>query len=174
MASPSCRLILEDLKGLEAPGDDPSVYGALLGHMDGFTDLSGLGILATTNRPETFGTALHPADRPGRFHRLIEFEPPDAALRRQMIVHLVDTSTVLNSLDDFTFERLVEHTNNQTGAQIAELIREFESRLLWDLQKGQPTDLNSILEDLAEETRSKKDFGFGRGRGAAAIGNSVF
>ncbi len=162
-------LILEDLNGLEGPGDDPRVYGALLGHMDGFTDLSGLGILATTNRPETFGTALHPSDRPGRFHRLIEFELPDAGLRRQMIVHLVNTSTVLDPLDDITFERLVEHTNNQSGAQIAELIRELESRLLWNLQKGQPTDLNTILEDLAEESRNITGFGFGGGRFSAGV-----
>ena len=157
-------LILEDLNGLQTPGDDPSVFGALLGQMDGFTDLDGIGILATTNRPETFGKALHPVDRPGRFHRLIEFDLPDASLRRQLISHIVDTSTVLDPLDDIMTERLVEQTNNRTGAQIAELIRELESRLLWNLQQDQPTDLNRILETLAEESRNIAGFGFGGSR----------
>jgi ATP-dependent 26S proteasome regulatory subunit len=156
-------LILEDLNGLEAPGDDPSVFGALLGQMDGFTDLEGVGILATTNRPETFGQALHPAERPGRFHRLIEFKPPVAPLRRRIIIHLVDTSAVLEPLDDITLERLIEHTEGRTGAQIAELIRELESRTLWSLQKNRPAGVVEILENLAEETTTTAGFGFSAG-----------
>ena len=86
-----------------------------------------------------------------------------------MTVHLVRTSTVLDPLDDVTLERLVEQTNNRTGAQIAELVRELESRLLWNLQKGQPTDLNSILEGLAEESRNVAAFGFFGGRFSAGM-----
>ena len=167
-------LILEDLNGLEAPGDDPSVFGALLGQMDGFTDLEGVGILATTNRLETFGKALNPADRPGRFHRLIEFKAPGPSLRRRMLVRLLETSAVLEPLDDIALERLIEHTEGRTGAQIAELIRELESRLLWNLQKDRNSKLGTILEELGQEGRNTKDFGFGRTKTPAPITDGVF
>ncbi len=154
-------LILEDLDGLEGPGQDPAVYGALLGEMDGFKDLDGIGVLATTNRLETFSEALHPEDRPGRFHRIVEFPLPDAALRQRMIAGLFSASAVFGRFDDVTSRRLVERTEGMTGAQIAEMVRELESRTLWNLQHDLSVEPAVILEGMVEEGRSRTSLGFG-------------
>ena len=166
-ASPAL-LILEDLNGLQGPGDDPGVYGELLAQLDGFHALTGVGVIATTNRPETFGEALHPTHRPGRFHRVVEISCPDEALRREMFIKLGSASAVLEPFDNLTLDRLVAQTGRQTGAQITELVRELESRTLWNLQNGRTTEPNAILDELTKEADHGRAFGFesrGKSRG---------
>ncbi|KAM0301862.1 hypothetical protein ACHAPM_005014 [Fusarium culmorum] len=58
----------------------------LLTEMDGFEPLSGVLILAATNRPESMDPALM---RPGRFDQLLYVGPPDEATREAIFkVHL--------------------------------------------------------------------------------------
>ncbi len=59
---------------------------SLLVEMDGFATDSGVIILAATNRPDVFDSALL---RPGRFDRQISIDKPDIAGREQIFkVHL--------------------------------------------------------------------------------------
>jgi len=86
--SPSL-LILEDLDVAAGSRDGAQPLGDLLVQLDGFEPLHGVGIVATTNRPEVLDPALDPERRPGRFDRMIVIGPPEAGLRKRLLARLI-------------------------------------------------------------------------------------
>jgi ATP-dependent metalloprotease FtsH len=90
----------------------------LLTEMDGFTNTSGIIILAATNRADILDRALL---RPGRFDRQIYVDMPDLNERKEIFkVHLKPLKTD-NSLDiDF----LAKQTPGFSGADIANVCNE--------------------------------------------------
>ncbi len=90
----------------------------LLTEMDGFTNTSGIIILAATNRADIFDRALL---RPGRFDRQIYVDMPDLIERKEIFkVHLKPLKTD-GSLDiDF----LAKQTPGFSGADIANVCNE--------------------------------------------------
>jgi proteasome regulatory subunit len=89
----------------------------LLAEMDGFDTRGDVRIMAATNRVDMLDPALL---RPGRFDRVIEIPLPDAGARKEILkIHSKKMHLVGVSLD-----RIVEMTENTTGAEIQAICRE--------------------------------------------------
>lgn len=91
---------------------------ALLVEMDGFEAMSGIIIIAATNRPEILDKALL---RPGRFDRQVTVGLPDITGREQILkVHTKDVPMS----DDVNLYDLARGTPGFSGAELANLVNE--------------------------------------------------
>jgi len=74
--------------GLNGNDEREQTLNALLTEMQGFSNESGVVVIAATNRPDTLDDALL---RPGRFDRRVEIGLPDLPARKQIIaLHAVN------------------------------------------------------------------------------------
>jgi transitional endoplasmic reticulum ATPase len=90
-----------------------NVVSQILTEIDGLEELHNVMIIGATNRLDIVDSALL---RPGRFDRIIEVPKPDAKGRE----HIFKIHTRKKPLGtDVDFKRLVELTENFTGAEIA-------------------------------------------------------
>lgn len=93
------------------------VVSQLLTEMSGLEDLTGVVVLAATNRPDIMDPALL---RPGRFDRMIYVPAPDEKTREQILkVHTKDMPLV--SVD---LKKLADKTDKYSGADLEALVRE--------------------------------------------------
>jgi proteasome regulatory subunit len=83
----------------------------LLAEIDGFKPLGDVKIIAATNRLDILDTALL---RPGRLDRLVEIGLPDKKTRKA--VFKIYTKTM--NLKNINFDKIVDLTNNFSGAEI--------------------------------------------------------
>ncbi|KAK2008617.1 ATPase [Colletotrichum eremochloae] len=88
----------------------------LLTEMDGFEALSGVLILAATNRPEAMDPALL---RPGRFDRIVYVGPPDAAGREAVFNLYLRKLPLASDVDVAELSRLSE---GFSGAEIKQIV----------------------------------------------------
>ncbi|KAJ0310016.1 hypothetical protein COL516b_002522 [Colletotrichum fioriniae] len=88
----------------------------LLTEMDGFEALSGVLILAATNRPEAMDPALL---RPGRFDRIVYVGPPDAAGREAVFNLYLRKLPLAADVDVAELSRLAE---GFSGAEIKQIV----------------------------------------------------
>lgn len=89
-----------------------NVLTTLLNEMDGFEALSGVVVLAATNRPQALDPALL---RPGRFDDLIYVSPPDFEARKAIFEGVVAKRKMASDVD---IERLAAGTEGYSGAEI--------------------------------------------------------
>ncbi|KAL6691835.1 P-loop containing nucleoside triphosphate hydrolase protein [Trichoderma pleuroticola] len=90
----------------------------LLTEMDGFESLTGVLVLAATNRPEAMDPALL---RPGRFDQILYVGPPDLSAREAVFgVHL--RGLALSS--DVDIPELARVTDGYSGAEIKAICNE--------------------------------------------------
>lgn len=90
----------------------------LLVEMDGFTENSGIIVIAATNRPDILDPALL---RPGRFDRQIAVGMPDVKGREQILnVHCKGKPLA----DDVNLAVVAKRTPGFTGADLANLVNE--------------------------------------------------
>ncbi len=154
-------LILEDLDVAAGDRKGNQPLGDLLGQMDGFIDLEDVAIIATTNCPEVIDEALDPKKRPGRFHRMFKVEPPNASERRRMLRLVLSDSKVILEMPPESLEQLVGGTEKQTGAQLTELVRNIEIRLLWGRLKDKEVDVATVVDELVlDQAKAQGGFGF--------------
>jgi len=89
----------------------------LLAEMDGFDTRGDVRIMAATNRVDMLDPALL---RPGRFDRVIEIPFPDAVARKDILkIH----SRKMH-LKGVSLDRIVDMTENTTGAELQAVCRE--------------------------------------------------
>jgi len=93
------------------------VVSQLLTEMSGIQELSGVVVLAATNRPDILDPALL---RPGRFDRVIYVPPPDEKVRLE--IFKVHTKNM--PLKNVSLEKLAKATDGYSGADIEALCRE--------------------------------------------------
>lgn len=141
------------------------VLAQLLTEMDGVVSLTGVTVVAATNRPDLMDRALL---RPGRLDRLVYVPLPDLATRRQVLaVHTRKTPLA----DDVDLERLAAVTDGYSGAEIAAVCNEAalaaleespEAAVVADRHFGRalgvvtPRIQPELLEIYAEFQRSEK------------------
>ncbi|MFA5294846.1 MAG: proteasome-activating nucleotidase [Methanoregulaceae archaeon] len=89
----------------------------LLAEMDGFDNRGDVRIMAATNRVDMLDPALL---RPGRFDRVISIPLPDKGARREILKIHARKMTLI----DVDFERIMEMTENATGADLQAICRE--------------------------------------------------
>ena len=90
----------------------------LLTEMDGFSDNSGVILLAATNRPDVLDTALK---RPGRFDRRIDVSLPDRPGRKEILAVHARTRPLA---DDVCLQHWARRTPGFSGADLANLLNE--------------------------------------------------
>ncbi|HUY70153.1 MAG TPA: CDC48 family AAA ATPase [Candidatus Baltobacteraceae bacterium] len=125
MAAP-CIIFIDEIDSI-APARDSDggdsfvterVVDTLLTEMDGLHDMKNVVVLAATNRPDMIDPALL---RPGRFDKIIEIPMPDEATR--LSIFKVHTKK-MPLAKDVDFDVLVKATENYTGAEIENIVRE--------------------------------------------------
>lgn len=94
----------------------------LLTEMDGFETLTGVFILAATNRPEAIDPALM---RPGRFDQVMYVGPPDLAARETIFA--VNTRG-LPLADDVSLPALAVRADGHSGAELKAVCNEAAIR----------------------------------------------
>lgn len=93
---------------------------SLLTEMDGFEALSGVLIIAATNKPDVIDSALM---RPGRFSKVVYVGPPDLKAREAVFrVHLRGQRLAA----DVDFAELAAKTEGHSGSEIESIVNETE------------------------------------------------
>jgi len=157
-------LILEDLDVASGNRHGATPLGDLLGQLDGFGSLRGIGIVGTTNHPEALDHALDPLRRPGRFQRLIELGVMEDPLRRRLLERMLGNSEVLEKPGAESLDHLHEASRGFTGAQVAELVRDLEHLALWHGDHGGQPALPALIEEALDGRPSiTRAFGFSTG-----------
>ncbi len=104
------------------------VVSQLLTEMSGISELEGVVVVATTNRPDILDPALL---RPGRFDRLIYVPAPDQKARTE--IFKVHTKNM--PLKNVDLKKLAKETQGYSGADIEALSREAAMYALRDAVK---------------------------------------
>lgn len=94
------------------------VVAQLLTLMDGLSERGQIILMAATNLPDSLDPALR---RPGRFDREIDFGPPSAEQRREILeIHLRDAPLA----SDVCLDDIAQQSHGYVGADLAALARE--------------------------------------------------
>lgn len=103
--------------GINGNDEREQTLNALLTEMQGFSEGSGIVVVAATNRPDTLDEALM---RPGRFDRRVEIGLPDINARRE-ILKLHAKGKPLSGID---LDKLAQDTVFFSGAMLEGLLNE--------------------------------------------------
>jgi transitional endoplasmic reticulum ATPase len=125
------------------------VISQLLTEMDGLVELTGVTVIAATNRPDIVDQALL---RPGRFDRHIFIPPPSKEGRRKIFdIHVKGKPLA----KDINLDDLAKRTEGYTGADIAALINEAVMLAIREhIRRGGKMD----QEALSKATVTKAQF----------------
>lgn len=102
---------------------EPRLVGQLLSLMDGLEREISKGnvvVIGSTNRPEALDPALR---RPGRFDLEIEFDPPDADQRKEILKILLN-NYVKGRYENINLDEIADQTIGFTGADLLQLLNE--------------------------------------------------
>ena len=114
----------------------------LLAEMDGFTQNSGVLVIAATNRRDVLDSALL---RPGRFDRIVNVPLPDKNSRRSILqVHMKNKKMEDNINIDF----LAEITSGFSGAELKNMVNEAA---IFAARVGETVITQKNLEDALEK-----------------------
>jgi len=146
MAAP-CVIFLDEVDSI-APtrgggaGDShvtERVISQLLTELDGLVELTGVTVIAATNRPDMVDQALL---RPGRFDRHIFIPPPDRDARRKILEIFTKGKPMTK---DVNLDELAKKTDNYTGADLGALVNEAVMLAIREhIRKGCKMDRESL------------------------------
>ena len=161
-----CIMFFDEIDGLcttrQSSGNDSGVSGRvlsqLLSEMDGIEDLSGVFVLAATNRPDMVDPALR---RFGRFEKTIEIGLPDLESRKSILdVHLRSRPIE----PGIAIDALAETMQGLSGAEIASVcsgaarsairraIQQSAQQIVDpDLVLITAEDINNVLNEVVQE-----------------------
>ncbi|MCL1882265.1 MAG: AAA family ATPase, partial [Defluviitaleaceae bacterium] len=104
--------------GINGNDEREQTLNALLTEMQGFSEGTGIVVVAATNRPDTLDEALM---RPGRFDRRVEIGLPDVNARREIInLHAKDKPLAA----EIDIEKLARDTVYFSGAMLEGLLND--------------------------------------------------
>ena len=118
------------------------MLNTLLAEMDGLQELNDVVVIAATNRPDIIDPALL---RPGRFDRILSTQMPDKKSRLDILK--IHTSKIPLSTD-VEVNKLVELTENYSGADIEAACREAAMLALRESIKSKEVRMDHFLEAL--------------------------
>lgn len=117
-ASPSI-IFFDEIDALGAARDAGEGHGgmltSLLNEMDGVEALSGVTVVAATNRPDVLDPAL---TRPGRLDRIIYVGAPDLATRKEIFALRFRNMAVEPGVDVDELARIVSDKRKRQGADV--------------------------------------------------------
>lgn len=146
-------IVIEDADLIARQRDDMNsacdevMLNRLLNEMDGLRPDAEVFVIMTTNRPQTLEAAL--IQRPGRIDHAIEVPVPDANCRGRLL-RLYGGAL---SIDNESFETLVERTAGVSAAFIKEIARRLAQQTISAGHPGQvkAEDLDAVLEEMLSE-----------------------
>jgi len=146
-ASP-CIMFFDEIDGLcatrQASNTDSGVSGRvlsqLLSEMDGIEDLTGVFVLAATNRPDMVDPALR---RFGRFEQTIEIGLPDKESRLAILKVHLNSRPLATDID---LDSLAERTNGLSGAEIAAVCSKAARLAIHRVVLGDTEQSNLMIE----------------------------
>ena len=165
-----CLMFFDEIDGLcstrtggsQDSGVASRVLSQFLAEMDGIEELSGVFVLAATNRPDMVDPALR---RFGRFEQTIEIGLPDLESRKAILkVHLKDRPLA----DPVDYEELAVSTEGLSGADIASFCsmaartgirRVVEASLIKDGAFAELLIHNADIQSSLEEIKSTRMVG---------------
>jgi len=165
-------LFLEDLDlygGNREEHSHKGLLGELLNQLDGIEENNGVVTIATTNNAKVLEKAL--LDRPGRFDKVITFNPPTEECRAKMLKHFLND---VQFDDDVNFNFLVKEMGGFTGAQVREVVNLAVLYAIDEKAYGndKKLKLTKLHFERALKSAKKKDFtkaiGFGLSTGTRA------
>ncbi|MCL2527883.1 MAG: AAA family ATPase [Defluviitaleaceae bacterium] len=104
--------------GLNGNDEREQTLNALLTEMQGFSDKTGIVVIAATNRPDTLDEALL---RPGRFDRRVEIGLPDLPARKQILALHAQNKPISKKTD---LDKLAVDTVFFSGAMLEGLLND--------------------------------------------------
>jgi len=104
--------------GLNGNDEREQTLNALLTEMQGFSDETGIVVIAATNRPDTLDEALL---RPGRFDRRVEIGLPDLPARKQILALHAQNKPISQNTD---LDKLAVDTVFFSGAMLEGLLND--------------------------------------------------
>lgn len=126
--------------------EDTQTINALLKEMDGFSERSGIFVIAATNYSNVLDKAL---TRPGRFDREIVInKPKDWTVRAKLFKHYLDKYSVS---DDVNIDAFAKQCSGFTGADIMTICNEAS---IIAVMKG----ISFITSECIEEAIDKRIF----------------
>ena len=114
------------------------VVNTLLAEMDGLEELTGVVVVAATNRPTLLDPALL---RPGRFDEIVYVPVPDAEGRRTILGIQTQAMPLAADVD---LDALAERTERYSGADLENLVRK--------------AGLGALRADMSAEAVTMADF----------------
>lgn len=124
----------------------------LLTEMDGFEALTGVLILAATNRPESIDPAL---TRPGRFDQVLYVGPPDQAAREAVFkVHLRGLSVG----EDVDIPTLAQKAEGHSGAEIKAICIRAGMAVLDRVEEDETQKIEISMADLTTAIQNTPKF----------------
>ena len=147
-----CVLFFDEVDALGASRSDMKnssgrhVINQFLSELDGVDgNNDGILVLGATNAPWHLDSAFR---RPGRFDRIIFVPPPDEPSK----VNILKIMLKDKPLSDVDFKKVVEHTNNFSGADMKAVIDlAIEQKIKEALQSGVPKPI--YTQDLVQAAK---------------------
>ena len=156
-----CLLVFEDLESVLNEHN----RSFFLNELDGFSDNTGIVVIATTNYPEQIDPAI--IDRPSRFDRKYLFDLPTAEERLQFLLLWRASLDAEMRPDDDVLERIANSAQGFSYAYLKELTT--SATMSWMHTRGAMSEtLVDVIQTLKLE--SKKGKTPGSGRGARRVG----
>jgi len=120
---------------------------SLLNELDGIEENKRIITILTTNKPEFLDKAI--SNRPGRFDRILNFEPPDSALTK----HMLETFTKNVNTSEIDFNELSQKfvSEGYTGAHLREIVLTACMQVAQKMDKNGKINLRT--EDLLEASK---------------------
>lgn len=135
-----CVLFIEDVDNWMSS----TTCDLLKTEMDGIGRSSGIITILTTNYPERLPDAL--IDRPGRFHDVLQFDLPDATIRRQML------DKWLAEASDAAKAKAVKRTQGYSGAHLYELAQYARS-----ISESDELSLDKAVDQAISKIESQRE-----------------
>lgn len=149
-----CLMFFDEIDGLcstrNASASDSGVAGRVLSQflaeMDGIEELTGVFVLAATNRPDMVDPALR---RFGRFEQTIQVGLPDLDSRRQILgVHLKNRPLA----DELDLDALAMSTDGLSGADLAAICSQAARSSIRRAVESAPHDNPQVTDVLIRKT----------------------
>ncbi len=124
-AATPCIIFFDEMDSIASSRDEKSsevikrIVSQLLTEIDGLVEMTGVTVLAATNRPDLIDPALL---RPGRFDKVIFVGNPDQSSRKAILdVYLKEIDVNIDS------QLIAENTEGYSGAELSALISNAKS-----------------------------------------------
>jgi transitional endoplasmic reticulum ATPase len=143
---------LATVRGTSLSGSNDKIVNQLLTELDGVEELTGVSIIAATNRPDLIDEALK---RPGRLDTIVEVTLPDEQTRLEILKIHTKKMPLDKKVD---LEALAKKTQGFSGADLAGLTQKAGLLAIRNRKENEPVVIiNKYFEEALNEIKKSKE-----------------